>query len=61
MPVPEFCIGEDVVLNSGGPWMTIVGYTDDNQLIVQWIGDDDEIHTAQFPDVMVVGARGWGV
>lgn len=51
-------IGNEVMLNSGGPWMTVVGYTDEspNQVIVQWL-DGDEIRTAQFPETSVTAAR----
>lgn len=51
-------IGDVVVLNSGGPKMTVVGRRGCDQVRCVWTSNRDELEDAWFPVVCVYRMRG---
>jgi uncharacterized protein YodC (DUF2158 family) len=47
-----FVIGDVVILNSGGPKMTVVE-TEASQVRVAWVDDEDRLEGAWFPHACV--------
>jgi uncharacterized protein YodC (DUF2158 family) len=54
MAKKKFKTGDDVRLKSGGPQMTVVGYTEKGQTECCWFDDDKKERRTQFPEAALV-------
>ncbi|MBF4354736.1 DUF2158 domain-containing protein, partial [Vibrio anguillarum] len=44
-----FNVGDTVILKSGGPAMTVIGYNYDDHLICNWFDKNQELKNGIFP------------
>lgn len=54
MAKKKFKIGDNVRLKSGGPQMTVVGYTENGQVECCWFDGDNKERRARFPDAALM-------
>ena len=54
MAKKRFNVGDNVQLKSGGPHMTIVGYTENGQPECCWFDNDEKERRTTFPEAALV-------
>jgi uncharacterized protein YodC (DUF2158 family) len=54
MAKKKFKKGDDVRLKSGGPQMTIIGYTEKGQAECCWFDNDRKERRSQFPEAALI-------